>query len=224
LVHNSPQFTGPIEWNQVATDCGAAVMVIDQDYRIINSNAAAAKVFAKRSAKDATGLRMTDVFPGLAAQERCELVKTVLATGEPVIFRDLWSGLALRATVRRVEGYPGATGPVALWIACAEDAIAEDTTGPHVRTQDAKHVDLGSLTGLTMSELKVLALIGEGLSNAEVAARLHRAVKTVESHRAALTDKTGSASRVQLGIMARRAGLARRLVLDVPGGDVRVLS
>ena len=62
--------------------------------------------------------------------------------------------------------------------------------------------------------LKVMALIGEGLGNAEIASRLHRAVKTVESHRAALTEKTGSASRVQLGIMARRAGLAARIPID----------
>ena len=75
-------------------------------------------------------------------------------------------------------------------------------------------VDFGPLAALTASELKVMALIGEGMTNAEIAAKLHRAVKTVESHRAALTEKTGSTSRVQLGIMARRAGLLRRVALN----------
>jgi DNA-binding CsgD family transcriptional regulator len=225
LVHSqiAVASTPAIDWSLVAADCGAAVMLISQDLHLLTVNPVAAQVYAKRPAKDASTSRLSDIFPGLAAQERTELVRTVLATGEPVIFRDLWSGVALRATLRRVDGPSGA--PAVLWLACAEDALhVEAGTGPHVRVQEAKHVDLGPLTGLTMSELKVLALIGEGLSNAEIAARLHRAVKTVESHRAALTDKTGSSSRVQLGIMARRAGLARRLVLDVPGGDVRVLT
>ncbi len=123
--------------------------------------------------------------------------------GEAVVVHDLWAGVALRATVRRVE-FAGGQGSGAMWVyaleAAAADDLLEKTT---LRVIEARHTDLGALSGLTASELKVLALIGEGLSNADIAGRLHRAVKTIESHRAALTEKTGTASRVQLGIMAR---------------------
>lgn len=200
------------DWIQLASDSGAAVMVLDQEGRIVFINCTAARVFAKHAAKDALGARLGDFMPATAAAERVEITRAVIHTGEAVAFRDLWSGIAFRATIRRVELSSGGTG--AMWVFARETALLHETgENPSLRIIDARHTDLGPLAGLTNSELKVLALIGEGMSNADIAAKLHRAVKTIESHRAALTEKTGSASRVQLGIMARRAGLAHRVSL-----------
>jgi DNA-binding NarL/FixJ family response regulator len=56
--------------------------------------------------------------------------------------------------------------------------------------------------GLTDREREVLALVGEGLSNAEIAGRLHVAVSTVKTHVAALMTKTGATNRVRLAILA----------------------
>jgi DNA-binding NarL/FixJ family response regulator len=56
--------------------------------------------------------------------------------------------------------------------------------------------------GLTGRERDVLALVGEGLSNPEIAARLHLGVTTVKTHVANLMTKTGSANRVQLALYA----------------------
>jgi DNA-binding CsgD family transcriptional regulator len=197
-------------------------LVIDGQGRVVYMNPAAGNVYGRRPARDAVGQRLTDFLPGPAAAERLEHVRHVIASGEPIVFRDLWSGIALRCTIRRVDYHAsggGESGPVALIVGTPEVSLMEEAADPAGRSVEAKHIDLGPLSGLTSSELKVLALIGEGLSNAEIAARLHRAVKTVESHRAALTDKTGSSSRVQLGIMARRAGLSRRLGPSITNGD-----
>src|SRR5262249_38035544 len=147
-----------------------------------------------------------------AAAERVEVSRGVISSGEAVAFRDLWSGIAVRATVRR--GDLGAAGQGAVGgVARGTALLDENGEEPGLRVIDARHTDLGPLSGLTASELRVLSLIGEGLTNAEIAEKLHRAVKTIESHRAALSEKTGSSSRVQLGIMARRAGLANRISL-----------
>ncbi|RQP23889.1 ATP-binding protein [Piscinibacter terrae] len=60
--------------------------------------------------------------------------------------------------------------------------------GPKNRTRDDP-------LGLTPRERQVLHLLGEGSSNREIAARLHRSERTVEHHVSALLAKLGVASR-----------------------------
>jgi DNA-binding NarL/FixJ family response regulator len=57
-------------------------------------------------------------------------------------------------------------------------------------------------------ELKVLALIGEGLTTTEIADHMRRAVKTVEGHRYQIGKKLGIGNRVKLARAAIRAGIA----------------
>jgi DNA-binding CsgD family transcriptional regulator len=52
--------------------------------------------------------------------------------------------------------------------------------------------------GVTGRELQVLCLLGEGLSNPEIAARLHLSRRTVETHVSHLLAKTGAAGRATL--------------------------
>jgi DNA-binding NarL/FixJ family response regulator len=67
------------------------------------------------------------------------------------------------------------------------------------RTGQARPVD-----GLTGREQDVLDLVGEGLSNAEIADRLHIGVTTVKTHITALMTKTDSPNRVRLALLAHR--------------------
>ncbi len=55
--------------------------------------------------------------------------------------------------------------------------------------------------GLTAREREVLQLIGEGRSNAEIAAELHLATATVKSYVTALLAKTGTSTRLQLALL-----------------------
>ncbi|WP_433666848.1 response regulator [Nocardia sp. CA-136227] len=59
---------------------------------------------------------------------------------------------------------------------------------------------------LTRREADVLALLTEGLSNAEIAARLVLGVTTVKTHVTNLMAKTGSPNRVRLAIYGLRHG------------------
>lgn len=63
------------------------------------------------------------------------------------------------------------------------------------------------LERLTAREVEVLALIGQGMSNDEVAAHLTIAVKTVKSHVSHLLAKLAARDRAQLVIAAYDAGL-----------------
>ena len=63
--------------------------------------------------------------------------------------------------------------------------------------------------GLTPRELEILALIAEGLSNREIAERLHVSENTVKTHSANLFSKLSARRRTQAVQIAKEAGVIR---------------
>lgn len=61
---------------------------------------------------------------------------------------------------------------------------------------------------LTPREVDVLAALGRGLSNVEIAEELTVSLATVKTHVSHVLEKTGSTGRMQAAVLARRAGLA----------------
>ncbi|HEU5108107.1 MAG TPA: response regulator transcription factor, partial [Micromonosporaceae bacterium] len=68
----------------------------------------------------------------------------------------------------------------------------------HARTDAPRPIE-----GLTDRERDVLELVADGLSNTEIAERLHIGVTTVKTHITSLLTKTGSPNRVRLALLAR---------------------
>jgi DNA-binding NarL/FixJ family response regulator len=60
---------------------------------------------------------------------------------------------------------------------------------------------------LTERETEVLAGLGEGLSNAQIAARLYLSEATIKGYVSRMLDKLGCANRTQAGLLAHDAGL-----------------
>lgn len=87
---------------------------------------------------------------------------------------------------------PGVTGRVMAWV-----------RGSQGSTEAA-----AMLEGLTSRELEVLAEIGRGATNAEIARALFIAETTVKTHVSSLLTKLGARDRVALALTAQRAGLS----------------
>ena len=61
--------------------------------------------------------------------------------------------------------------------------------------------------GLTEREKQVLAAVSKGMTNRQIAEQLHISVRTVESHRLSIREKTGGGNAVALSKIANRLGL-----------------
>jgi DNA-binding NarL/FixJ family response regulator len=65
------------------------------------------------------------------------------------------------------------------------------------------------LSGVTQREIEVLTLVAHGLSNAEMAERMHVSLATVKTHVARLLTKLDARNRIDLVILAYNTGLVR---------------
>jgi DNA-binding NarL/FixJ family response regulator len=95
-------------------------------------------------------------------------------------------------------------------VAAGEAILSAEVTGAVLerlrRSGPAPGLNLATYE-LTARETDVLALIGAGLNNTEIAARLYLSMSTVKSHVTNVLAKTGSRDRVQAAILAIRVGL-----------------
>ena len=112
----------------------------------------------------------------------------------------------LAGTGRAATGKPG--GGVKLIRACPASRPPRPAGGPSRARKLA-----GSLTE---REVEVLAGLGEGLSNAQIAARLHLSEATVKGYVSRMLDKLGLDNRTQAGLLAHDAAS--------PAGSTAVLA
>lgn len=103
--------------------------------------------------------------------------------------------------VRHVAAGDGVVAPEVTRRVLAELAGAPDRSAP------AATSDASLPTDLTPRERDVLAALGQGLSNADIAVRLVISEATTKTHVSRVLAKLGVASRVQAAIVAREAGI-----------------
>lgn len=136
------------------------------------------------------------MFPALQAGARGYLTKD--AGGEEIV----------RAVQHVRSGEAGLSPQVQrrLLERLAESGAQASSAGAPTPGAMAAH---GLPDGLTAREAEVLALVAEGLSNAEIARRLHVSTATVKTHINNLFAKTGVRDRAQAVRYAFRNGIAQ---------------
>ncbi|MFF4409558.1 response regulator [Streptomyces sp. NPDC001262] len=105
----------------------------------------------------------------------------------------------LTAALRTVMAGGRVVAPEAL-----ESLVQRASAGERECGADAQH----RLSGLNGSERRVLGLIGAGLSNAQIARRLHLSQASVKTYVSRMLAKLGLDNRTQAAILAYEAGLA----------------
>ncbi|MFJ1643866.1 response regulator [Streptomyces sp. NPDC088258] len=108
------------------------------------------------------------------------------------------------------------TGPMELIRAVQTAATGEPVLAPRImrrlmdrqisggeRAEAARH----RVEQLTPAERDVLRLLGQGLSNAEIAGALHLSTSTVKAHISRVLTRTDCTNRVQAAVLAHDAGL-----------------
>jgi DNA-binding NarL/FixJ family response regulator len=71
----------------------------------------------------------------------------------------------------------------------------------------ARPAEVARVRAMSRRERDVLALLGQGLSNADIGRRLHLSPATVKDYVSAVLERLGVANRVQAAVIARDAGV-----------------
>lgn len=128
-------------------------------------------------------------------EDDASVVAAVRAGARGYIVKGSTSDDVLRA-VSAVAG-----GEVLVGAAVAEQLVSALSAA-------ARPLTHGDLTGLTERETETLRLIGRGLRNSQIAARMHVTPKTVRNYVTRIFAKLAVTSRAEAVIRARDAGLS----------------
>ena len=211
-----PTGGGPV-WTSLVSEPQTGVSVITADGTIVYLNAQAAEIFLGPgvTVEEATGARLDELYPPEFAEERGRLVRGVIETDRPVLFRAMWRGhqhLSWIHPIHAEDGHSTADAqPQAKVLVItrrtggdAADAIMADAGLDRI---EAGVIDLGKLDILSPRELVVLALLGRGMTIKEAARHLHRAAGTIETQRESIGKKLHLADRGELVQLVQRVGL-----------------
>jgi DNA-binding CsgD family transcriptional regulator len=191
-------------WQSLTHDAGGCVAVINGDGRVLFANEVTA-VTVRSTVAELTGRLLDELLPPAIAKERLGFIRRVLETSRPLVVDAVFCGMYRSSVYRPMNGPAGEK--LVLCVGRTGHTKPGFQPGPDMDYVRSKHDDAGQFSNLTARELEILRLIGEGLTTADIAKRLHRSVKTVEWHRVSLGTKLGANNRVELARLAIDAGL-----------------
>ncbi|WP_030543638.1 response regulator transcription factor [Streptomyces albus] len=178
---------------QLARAHGVDVVLLDLQMPVMDGLSALPEL--RRAAPAARVLVLTTFG------ERENVLRALGTGGAGFLLKDSAPGELIRAVRAAAAGdaylSPAATRHVV-------DSLASGGAGrASAQAEEARR----RLETLTAREREVLALLGEGLSNADAGARIHMSEATVKTYVSRILAKLDCENRVQAALLARDAGL-----------------
>lgn len=199
-------------WNVLISDPCNRVVLYDDEGRVLFANDVFEQAYRRAGRTSVVGLSPNELLADPdAAQEAMAFMQRVRETRSALLVEKIHDGVKHHA---HLHPFPDPESDRVFVLVVSRNATTSLPQRTDVNVVKASTQDLGELSSLTKREVEILALIGEGLSSAQIADRLDRSVKTVEWHRASIGSKLAVKSRVELARIAIRAGLTNLADLD----------
>lgn len=205
-VHIAPAVELPLAFFDRSS---TAMGILREDGTVLYQNEASVRMWGLVTAPEDSGAspNILQWGPKDFSSERVKLMQRLAIAGQDGLVRDIWRGEQILTHLRLLPR----TGdePLRLFLLVHERVHGPQNPAdfPDAVFHDSANQDLGPLALLSPRELEVLALVGEGLTAAQIAARIHRTEETVNSHKAALLRKLSCQNATQLALIAYKAGL-----------------
>jgi len=154
------------------------------------------------------GIEATRVICGAPDTERTRVV--ILTTFD--LDEYVYAALRAGASGFLLKDTPPADLLNAIRVVAAGEALLAPTVTRRLISEFARrpqpgHIPVPGLTGVTGREREVLTLVGQGLTNQEIAEHLHISLATARTHVGHLLTKLTARDRAQLVITAYETGL-----------------
>ena len=186
-------------------------MIVDMEKTVLYANNMAANGFADLTEDTLVGKNLKDLLPKKWLEERDLYFQRAVETGRVITLLEIIEGVRLCRRIKSiVVEHDGREQTLIMYTI---DPVNPESlpwiraTTPAEDLFDSKNVDLGLLNMLSKRELEVLALMGQGLRQKEIAEKLFRSVSTINRHRENIGDKLGITDRAVLISLARLANL-----------------
>jgi DNA-binding CsgD family transcriptional regulator len=188
-----------------------SILALSPDGTVLFANQIAVNGFPGFTTESVVGANMLDLAPREWAEERIKIMQLAIEREHPIIVLEILVGTRLSTTFSPIPYIRDGKQQWKILVTVEHvtpmklDLLRKQKSPEELI--NASVIDLGALRVLTPRELEVLALMGQGLRQKQIAERLHRSVSTIDRHRERIGVKLGIADRIELVALAREAAL-----------------
>ncbi len=194
-------------WTALCQSPGIGVSITDVSGRLLFVNDTTMVLFSEQTNVDYVGKSIADFHPPEFVAERLAMLKKVVEESKTVRVRHVYHGRRIESTLWPVQDKRPPFNRVIVVSHQSACELGLPVDNDLIEVVSTNYIDLGSLSVLSRRELEVLVLLGHGLNVPRTAAVLHRSPKTIQRHKASISEKLGLRGQAELVQIVTELGL-----------------